>query len=152
MGQTVQCVYLNKQAEGLDRAPWPGELGQRVLQNVSKEAWGEWMKHQTMLINENRLNPMDKAHRSYLADQMEKFLFGGEVDQPGAQMIHRPLVEIRRPGVTIAQLRALAVLIEQLGETALGRPHAIFVGIHVDEKTQNAIAIGGAVGTGIDVD
>ena len=81
MTKTVHCVYLKKEAEALDRAPWPGELGQKVLDNVSKEAWQEWMRYQTMLINEKRLNPMDKAHRQYLADQMEAFLFGGEVDR-----------------------------------------------------------------------
>ncbi len=82
MTRTVNCVYLNKQAEGLDIPPWPGELGQKVLDNISREAWNEWMRHQTMLINEKRLNPMDKEHRNYLAGQMEKFLFGGEPDQP----------------------------------------------------------------------
>ncbi|MFT5114320.1 MAG: Fe-S cluster biosynthesis and repair protein YggX [Parasphingorhabdus sp.] len=80
MSKTVQCAYLNKEGEGMDRAPWPGELGQKVLNNISKEAWQEWMRHQTMLINEKRLKPMDKEHRKYLAEQMEKFLFGGEVD------------------------------------------------------------------------
>ncbi|GJL83755.1 MAG: putative Fe(2+)-trafficking protein [marine bacterium B5-7] len=81
MAKTVQCVYLNKEAEGLDMAPWPGEIGQRVLDNISKEAWAEWMRYQTMLINEKRLKPMDKEHRKYLTEQMEKFLFGGEVDE-----------------------------------------------------------------------
>jgi len=81
MTRTVQCAYLGKQAEGLDMAPWPGELGQRVLENISKEAWTEWMRYQTMLINEKRLSPRDKEHRKYLGEQMEKFLFGGEVDE-----------------------------------------------------------------------
>jgi Fe-S cluster biosynthesis and repair protein YggX len=81
MARTVHCAYLDKEAEGLDMAPWPGELGQKVLENISKEAWQEWMRYQTMLINEKRLKPMDKEHRKYLAEQMEKFLFGGEVDE-----------------------------------------------------------------------
>lgn len=81
MTKTVQCVYLKKEAAAMERAPWPGELGKKVLENVSREAWQEWMRHQTLLINEKRLNPMDKEHRAYLADQMQKFLFGGEVDQ-----------------------------------------------------------------------
>lgn len=80
MAETVYCAYLKKEAEGLDRAPWPGELGQKVLKNISREGWNEWMRHQTMLINENRLNPMDKEHRKYLADQMESFLFGDGAD------------------------------------------------------------------------
>lgn len=82
MTRTVYCAYLKRTAEGLERPPWPGELGRRVMENVSREAWNEWMKHQTMLINEKRLNPMDREHRAYLAGQMEKFLFGGEVDRP----------------------------------------------------------------------
>lgn len=81
MGKTVHCVYLDKEAEGLDAPPWPGDLGRQVMENISKEAWAEWMRYQTMLINEKRLNPMDKKHREYLADQMVKFLFReGEVD------------------------------------------------------------------------
>ena len=80
MTRIVHCAYLDKEAEGLNRSPWPGELGKKVMENISKEAWAKWMTHQTMLINENRLNPMDKAHRAYLAGQMEKFLFGGELD------------------------------------------------------------------------
>lgn len=81
MARTVHCVYLGREAEGLEMAPWPGELGQKILDNVSKEAWAEWMRYQTMLINEKRLKPMDKEHRRYLGEQMEKFLFGGEVDE-----------------------------------------------------------------------
>jgi len=76
MARTVQCVYLKKEGEGLDFAPYPGELGKRIYQNVSKEAWAAWMKHQTMLVNENRLNLADLRARQYLARQMEQFFFG----------------------------------------------------------------------------
>ena len=76
MGEMVDCVILKKEAEGLDRAPYPGEIGQRILENVSKEAWKMWMKQQTMLMNENRLSPMDPKHRKFLEGEMEKFFFG----------------------------------------------------------------------------
>ena len=72
----VNCVILKKEAEGLDRAPYPGEIGQRILENASKEAWGMWMKQQTMLMNENKLSPMDPKHRQFLVEEMEKFFFG----------------------------------------------------------------------------
>lgn len=76
MGEMVNCVILKKEAEGLDRPPYPGEIGQRILENVSKEAWGMWMKQQTMLMNENKLSPMDPKHRQFLVEEMEKFFFG----------------------------------------------------------------------------
>jgi Fe-S cluster biosynthesis and repair protein YggX len=76
MGELVNCVILKKEAEGLDRAPYPGEIGQRILASVSKEAWKMWMKQQTMLMNENRLSPMDPKHRKFLEQEMEKFFFG----------------------------------------------------------------------------
>ena len=76
MARTVQCIHLTKEAEGLDFAPYPGELGKRIYQGVSKEAWALWMKHQTMLVNENRLNLADQRARQYLARQMEQFFFG----------------------------------------------------------------------------
>lgn len=76
MGEMVNCVILKKEAEGLDRAPYPGELGQRILKNASKEGWKMWMKQQTMLMNENRLSPMDPKHRKFLEEEMEKFFFG----------------------------------------------------------------------------
>ena len=82
MSKMVQCAYLGKEAEGLDRAPYPGELGQRILDNISKEAWQLWMKHQTILINENRLSPIDPKHRAFLEEQMQKFLFEGGADVP----------------------------------------------------------------------
>lgn len=76
MGEMVNCVKLGREAEGLNRAPYPGELGQRILANVSKEAWAGWLKHQTMLINENRLSPMDPKARQFLEEQMEQYFFG----------------------------------------------------------------------------
>jgi Fe-S cluster biosynthesis and repair protein YggX len=82
MSRSVQCVYLKKQAEGLDFAPYPGELGKRIYNQISKEAWALWMKHQTMLVNENRLNLADQRARQYLVRQMERFFFGEGVDQP----------------------------------------------------------------------
>ena len=82
MARTVQCVYLKKEAEGLDVVPYPGELGKRIYTHVSKEAWAAWLKHQTMLVNENRLNLADQRARQYLARQMERYFFGEGVDQP----------------------------------------------------------------------
>lgn len=82
MARTVQCVLLKKEADGLDFAPYPGELGKRIYANVSKEGWQQWLKHQTMLVNENRLNLADQRARQYLVRQMEKFFFGEGADQP----------------------------------------------------------------------
>ena len=84
MPRTVNCVHLKKEAEGLDFQPYPGELGKRIYQSVSKEAWQLWMKHQTMLVNENRLNLADARARKYLQQQMERFLFeDGSVEAQG---------------------------------------------------------------------
>ncbi|MBS1269212.1 MAG: putative Fe(2+)-trafficking protein [Gammaproteobacteria bacterium] len=82
MSRTVQCVKLGTEAEGLDRSPWPGELGRRIYENVSKQAWQEWLSLQTMLINENRLNPMNPEHRKLIEEQMEKFFFGEGAETP----------------------------------------------------------------------
>lgn len=76
MPRTVFCVKLQREAEGLAFAPWPGELGKRVFESVSKEAWAAWLAHQTMLINENRLSPLDPKHRAFLQTEMEKYFFG----------------------------------------------------------------------------
>lgn len=78
MTRMVQCVKLGKEAEGLDFAPYPGELGKRIYENVSKEAWKGWLSHQTMLINEYRLTPVDPKARKFLEEEMEKFFFSGE--------------------------------------------------------------------------
>jgi Fe-S cluster biosynthesis and repair protein YggX len=82
MARTVQCVYLKREAEGLDFTVYPGDLGKRIYDNVSKEAFEAWKKHQTMLVNENRLNLADARARQYLARQMESFFFGGGAEQP----------------------------------------------------------------------
>ena len=82
MARTVNCSYLKKEGEGLDFAPSPGELGKRIYDNISKEAFELWKRHQTMLVNENRLNLADARARQYLARQMEQFLFGEGGDQP----------------------------------------------------------------------
>ncbi len=75
---TVQCVKLDQELEALDRAPYPGELGKRILASVSKQGWQLWLDHQTMLINENNLNMLDEKAQSYLKEQMEKFFFSKE--------------------------------------------------------------------------
>jgi len=82
MARMVKCIKLGREAEGLDFPPVPGELGKRLWENVSKEAWQQWQKHQTMLVNENRLNLADTRARKYLLAQMEKYFFGEGVDQP----------------------------------------------------------------------
>jgi len=76
MPRTVFCVKLQREAEGLDFAPYPGALGKRLFDQVSKEAWRQWLAQQTMLINENRLSPLDPAARKFLEGEMEKFFFG----------------------------------------------------------------------------
>ena len=76
MSRVVNCVMLKKEAEGLDFAPYPGELGMRIYENVSKEAWQRWLGHQTMLINEYRLTPIEPEARKFLEAEMEKFFFG----------------------------------------------------------------------------
>ena len=78
----VQCIHLKKEAPGLDFSPYPGELGKRIYDNVCKEAFDLWKKHQTMLVNENRLNLADARARQYLARQMEQFFFGDGGDKP----------------------------------------------------------------------
>jgi Fe-S cluster biosynthesis and repair protein YggX len=83
MTRTVQCVKLGREAEGLERPPYPGELGQRIYQNVSKEAWQLWLRQQTILINEHRISPVDPQARRFLETEMEKFFFGGGSDLPG---------------------------------------------------------------------
>ena len=76
MSRTVHCVKLQREAEGLAYAPDPGELGKRIFDNISKEAWSQWLAHQTMLINENRLSPLDPKARKFLEGEMEKYFFG----------------------------------------------------------------------------
>ena len=76
MARTVQCVKLQEEAEGLDFPPLPGALGKRVFENVSKPAWQQWLTHQTMLINENRLKVTDPEARRFLEGELEKYFFG----------------------------------------------------------------------------
>ena len=76
MSRTVNCVILGSESEGLDRPPYPGELGKRIFENVSKLAWQRWLGHQTMLINEYRLTPIEPEARKFLETEMEKFFFG----------------------------------------------------------------------------
>jgi Fe-S cluster biosynthesis and repair protein YggX len=84
MSRTVNCVLLKKEAEGLDYAPYPGELGVRIYENVSKEGWKKWVAHQTMLINEYRLTPIEPEARKFLVTEMEKFFFGDGSAKPDA--------------------------------------------------------------------
>jgi Fe-S cluster biosynthesis and repair protein YggX len=80
MARLVQCVKLGREAEGLDFPPFPGELGKRLFENVSKEAWRGWLEQQKMLVNENRLNLADPQARKYLMEQTERYFFGEGAD------------------------------------------------------------------------
>ena len=82
MARTVQCVLLKREGEGLDRAPYPGDLGRRIYEQVSKEAWAQWLRHQTLLINEYRLTPIEPKARKFLEAEMEKFFFGAGSQAP----------------------------------------------------------------------
>ena len=82
MTRTVTCIKLNREAEGLVAPPYPGELGVRIYENVSKEAWQMWLTHQTMLINEYRLTPFEAKARAFLEEEMEKFFFGEGSEKP----------------------------------------------------------------------
>jgi Fe-S cluster biosynthesis and repair protein YggX len=78
----VQCVVLKREAPGLERQPYPGELGKRIYENVSRDGWARWLQHQTMLINEYRLTPIEPKARKFLEAEMEKFLFGSGSQPP----------------------------------------------------------------------
>ena len=82
MTRNVQCVLLKREAPGLDRPPYPGELGQRIFNEVSREAWAAWVRHQTMLINEYRLTPVDPKARKFLEEEMHKYFFGSGSEKP----------------------------------------------------------------------
>ena len=91
MTHTVLCKKLGIEAEGFDTPPYPGELGQRIMQSISKQAWQMWQNHQTMLINEYRLNLADREARQFLAVEMEKFFFGeGSAKPSGYKEIEKP--------------------------------------------------------------
>lgn len=82
MSRTVQCKKLNMSAPGLDSPPYPGELGQRIYEHISEQAWDLWINHQTMLINEYRLSTLEKKSRDFLREEMEKFLFSDSSAKP----------------------------------------------------------------------
>jgi Fe-S cluster biosynthesis and repair protein YggX len=82
MSHTVNCIKLKLEAEGLDRQPYPGDLGKRIYNNVSKAAWQEWLRAQTILINENRLNPLDPKAVKFLEQEMKHYFFGQNVGMP----------------------------------------------------------------------
>ncbi len=82
MARMVQCVMLKREAPGFERPPYPGELGRRIYESVSREAWARWLQHQTMLINEYRLTPIEPKARKFLEAEMEKFFFGSGSSRP----------------------------------------------------------------------
>jgi len=82
MTRMVHCVKLGREAPGLARPPYPGELGKRIFENVSQEAWRMWLAHQTMLINEYRLTPIEPKARKFLEEEMEKYFFGPGSEKP----------------------------------------------------------------------
>ena len=82
MTRMVFCQKQQIETEGLAFVPWPGALGKRVFENIGRAAWQEWLAHQTMVINENRLSPLDPKHRALLEVEMEKFLFDGGTAAP----------------------------------------------------------------------
>jgi Fe-S cluster biosynthesis and repair protein YggX len=82
VSRTVDCVLFGPDSEGLDRPPYPGELGQRIYEHVSKQAWQRWLAHQTMLINEYRLSPVEPKARQFLEKEMEKYFFGEGSEAP----------------------------------------------------------------------
>jgi len=82
MTRMVYCHVLQQELEGLSFQPWPGELGKRIYETISQQAWQRWMNHQTILINEHRLSPLNPEHRKFLEGEMEKFLFGSGSEKP----------------------------------------------------------------------
>lgn len=90
MARRVYCEYEQRETEGLDFVPWPGAVGKRVYEHIGKQAWAAWLAHQTMLINENRLSPLDPKHRAFLEGEMEKFLFGGGAEKPPGYVVPEP--------------------------------------------------------------
>lgn len=82
MTRIVHCQLLDQELEGLPAPPYPGELGRRIFESISSEGWRRWLAHQTMLINENRLSPINPEHRAFLEQEMKKFLFEGGSQKP----------------------------------------------------------------------
>jgi Fe-S cluster biosynthesis and repair protein YggX len=83
MSRTILCAKLQKPAPGLDKPPYPGPIGKQIFEHISAEAWQAWLNHQTMLINEYRLNLTDQSARDFLKTEMQNFLFGQGSDKPG---------------------------------------------------------------------
>jgi len=90
MARKVNCIKLGKEADGMDFPPYPGPLGQRIFESVSKEAWAGWLKHQTMLVNENRLSLADPEARKYLSQQTEAYFFGDGADKASGYVPEKP--------------------------------------------------------------
>tara|TARA_E500000331_G_C16728337_1_gene485532 strand:- start:39 stop:308 length:270 start_codon:yes stop_codon:yes gene_type:complete len=82
MSKKVNCILLGQELDGLEERTYPGELGDRIFSNVSQKAWDKWLGHQTMLINEYRLTPIDPKARKFLEKEMEKFFFGEGSESP----------------------------------------------------------------------
>ncbi len=89
MARTVHCIKLGREAEGLDFPPYPGALGKRIYDQVSKDAWQDWLEHQKRLINEMRLNLADQKARQYLAEQIERHFFGSGADEASGYVAPR---------------------------------------------------------------
>lgn len=90
MSRTVFCDYEQRETEGLDFVPWPGELGRRVFEHIGRNAWSAWLAHQTMLLNEYRLSPMNPQHRARLEDEMRRFLFERDAAKPAGYVPGEP--------------------------------------------------------------
>jgi Fe-S cluster biosynthesis and repair protein YggX len=86
----VDCVFLKREAPGLEKPPYPGELGKRIFEHVSKEAWQQWVRHQVTHINEYRLTPIEPAHRKRLEFEMERFFFGDGSSKPADYVPPQP--------------------------------------------------------------
>ncbi len=83
MSRMVHCQMLDEELPGLEFQTYPGELGKRIFENISAKAWQDWLNHQTMLINEHRLSPINPEHRKFLEAEMEKYFFGEGSQKPG---------------------------------------------------------------------
>jgi len=90
MTRRVFCHYQQRETEGLAFVPWPGELGQRIFANIGQDGWNAWLAHQTMLINEHRISPLNPEHRTFLQAQMEQFLFGDGAEKPAGHTPEAP--------------------------------------------------------------
>ncbi len=89
MNRTIFCCKLKQEAEGMDRAPFPGALGEKIFTQVSKQAWSMWLSHQTMLINEYRLNLIEAKARDFLKEEMQKYFFGEGSEKPTGFTEHK---------------------------------------------------------------